>query len=73
VPAGTIAARYLVSAADGVYVVEADADGVAVQREGTTSGVAEAMVTFNGAAGTSSPISMACPGCSTSPRRPSAC
>jgi len=52
VPAGTIAARYVVSATDGVYVVEAGADGVTVQREGTTSGVAEALVTFAAAAAT---------------------
>lgn len=46
VPHGLLATRFVVSAADGVYVVEADAPGVTVERQDTTSGVPDAMVTF---------------------------
>lgn len=46
VPHGLLADRFVVSADDGVYVVEADAPGVAVERQDTTSGVPDAMVTF---------------------------
>ncbi len=49
VPAGTLAARFVVTAADGLYAVEADAPGVAVTRQETTSGVPDAMVEFAGA------------------------
>ena len=52
VPAGTIAAAFVVSAADGVYAVASGAEGVAVQHQGTTSGIAEALVTFTGAPAT---------------------
>ncbi|MCU1396848.1 MAG: acd [Ilumatobacteraceae bacterium] len=52
VPAGTVAAYFVVSAADGLYVVAADAHGVTVQHQGTTSGITEAMVTFAGAPAT---------------------
>ncbi|MCU1390284.1 MAG: acd [Ilumatobacteraceae bacterium] len=52
VPAGTAASFFVVSASDGLYVVAADAEGVTIQKEGTTSGVPEAMVTFAGATGT---------------------
>lgn len=50
VPHGLLATRFVVSAADGVYVVAADAPGVTVGRQDTTSGVPDAMVTFDGAA-----------------------
>ncbi|HEY1281385.1 MAG TPA: acyl-CoA dehydrogenase [Acidimicrobiales bacterium] len=50
VPAGPLASTFVVSAADGLYVVAADAPGVAVERQDTTSGVPEARVTFDGAA-----------------------
>ena len=50
VAAGPLASRFVVSAADGLYVVAADAAGVAVERQDTTSGVPEARVTFAGAA-----------------------
>ena len=46
VPAGSIAAAFVVSATDGLYVVDAAADGVTVERQETTSGVAEARVTL---------------------------
>ncbi len=46
VPAGTAAAAFVVSAADGVYVVDADSPGVTVKRQDTTSGIPDAMVTF---------------------------
>ena len=46
VPAGLLAAAFVVSAADGLYLVAADAPGVTVERQDTTSGIPEAMVTF---------------------------
>lgn len=46
VPAGTAAAAFVVSTADGVYVVAADAPGVTVERQNTTSGIPHARVTF---------------------------
>lgn len=46
VPAGTIAATFVVSATDGLYVVDASADGVTIEKEDTTSGISEARVTF---------------------------
>jgi len=46
VPAGTAASAFVVTAADGVYLVDRDAVGVEVEREDTTSGIPEAMVTF---------------------------
>jgi len=49
VPAGTAAAAFVVAAADGLYVVDAAANGVTVQRENTTTGIPEAMVTFTNA------------------------
>lgn len=52
VPAGAIAATFVVSAADGLYAVDASAAGVSVERQQTTSGVAEAMVTFSDAPAT---------------------
>ena len=50
VPAGTLAARFVVSARDGLYAVEAADDGVTVEQQDTTSGVPEARVTLDGAA-----------------------
>ena len=49
VPHGLLATRFVVTAADGVYAVEADAAGVSVERQNTTSGVPDALVTFDGA------------------------
>lgn len=46
VPAGTAAALFVVSAADGVYAVDAAAVGVTVERQNTTSGIPDARVTF---------------------------
>jgi len=46
VAAGTIASVFVVSATDGVYVVDAGADGVTVEAQDTTSGIREARVTF---------------------------
>ena len=49
VPAGLLAARFVVSAADGLHVVEADAAGVGIERQDTTSGVPEARLTLDDA------------------------
>ncbi len=49
VPAGLLAARFVVSAADGLYVVEAGAVGVGIERQDTTSGVPEARITLDDA------------------------
>ncbi|MGD9704691.1 MAG: acyl-CoA dehydrogenase family protein [Acidimicrobiia bacterium] len=49
VPAGLLAKRFVVSAADGIHVVEADAAGVAIERQDTTTGVPEARLTLDGA------------------------
>lgn len=49
VPAGAHAARFVVSAADGLYVVERDADGVLVEAAVSTAGHLEARITFDGA------------------------
>lgn len=46
---GLSAGRFVVSAADGLYLVDADAPGVAVVRQETTSGVPDALVEFDGA------------------------
>ena len=46
VPAGTAASTFVVSARDGLYVVAADAAGVVVERQNTTSGIPDARVTF---------------------------
>jgi alkylation response protein AidB-like acyl-CoA dehydrogenase len=50
VPAGLLASAFVVSTADGFHLVAADAEGVTVERQDTTSGVPEALVTFEGAA-----------------------
>ncbi len=52
VPFGTVAHAFLVSATDGVYLVEADAAGVTVERQDTVDDIPDALVTFDGAAGT---------------------
>lgn len=52
VPAGMIATRIVVSATDGLYAVEADADGVHRQRQDTTTGVPEGLIRFTGAPAT---------------------
>ena len=52
VPFGTVAQAFLVSAADGVYLVEADAAGVTVERQDAVDDIPDALVTFDGAAGT---------------------
>lgn len=46
---GLLAARFVVTASDGLYAVEADASGVTVVRQDTTSGVPDALVTFDDA------------------------
>jgi alkylation response protein AidB-like acyl-CoA dehydrogenase len=51
VPFGTVADAFLVSAADGVYLVEAAADGVTVERQDAVDDIPDALVTFDGAAG----------------------
>ncbi|CAB4863214.1 unannotated protein [freshwater metagenome] len=47
VPAGTAASAFVVSATDGLYVVAADAVGVTIERQNTTSGIPDARVTFS--------------------------
>jgi acyl-CoA dehydrogenase len=49
VPHGTLATRFVVTAADGLFSVEAGAPGVTVERQDTTTGVPDAMVTFDAA------------------------
>jgi acyl-CoA dehydrogenase len=49
VPAGLLADRVVVTAADGVFVVDPSSSGVTVEREDTTSGVPEARMVFDGA------------------------
>lgn len=49
VPHGLLAKRFVVTAADGLYCVEADDPKVTITRQDTTSGVPDAMVEFNGA------------------------
>lgn len=49
VPHGLLATRFVVSAADGLYVVEADAPGVSIERQDTTSGVPDAYIVFENA------------------------
>ena len=49
VPHGLVADRFVVTAAHGLYVVEARAVGVTIERQDTTSGVPDALVTFDGA------------------------
>lgn len=49
VPAGLVACRFVVSAADGLYLVDAAAEGVSIERQDTTTGIPEARVVFEGA------------------------
>lgn len=49
VPHGLLATRFVVTAADGVYAVEANDPGVTVTRQDTTTGVPDALVEFTGA------------------------
>jgi 3-oxocholest-4-en-26-oyl-CoA dehydrogenase beta subunit len=52
VPYGLMAARFVVTTTDGLYVVEADAPGVTIERQNTTTGVPDARVTFEAAPAT---------------------
>jgi alkylation response protein AidB-like acyl-CoA dehydrogenase len=49
VPHGLLATRFVVTTDDGLHVVEASARGVTVERQDTTTGVPDAMVTFDAA------------------------
>lgn len=49
VPHGLLATRFVVTASDGVYSVEANDPKVRVTRQDTTSGVPDALVEFDGA------------------------
>ena len=51
VPFGTVADAFIVSAVDGLYLVEAGADGVTVEAQPATDGIPDARVTFSGATG----------------------
>ncbi len=46
---GLLASRFVVTATDGMYVVESAAAGVGIERQDTTSGVPDAMITFENA------------------------
>lgn len=49
VPHGLLAKRFVVTATDGLYCVEASDPNVTITRQDTTSGVPDALVQFNGA------------------------
>ncbi len=49
VPAGAIATQFVVTAADGLYLVAASAPGVTIERQDTTTGMPDARITFEGA------------------------
>lgn len=49
VPHGLLAARFVVTTTDGLYAVEANAPGVKVSRQDTTTGVPDALVEFSDA------------------------
>jgi len=49
VPFGTVADGFIVSAADGLYYVDAKASGVTVERQDATDGIPDGKVTFNNA------------------------
>jgi 3-oxocholest-4-en-26-oyl-CoA dehydrogenase beta subunit len=51
VPFGTVADAFLVSAVDGIYLVEANASGVTVERQDAVDDIPDALVTFAGASG----------------------
>jgi 3-oxocholest-4-en-26-oyl-CoA dehydrogenase beta subunit len=46
VPHGLLATRFVVNGVDGLFVVEANAPGVTIERQDTTSGVPDALVVF---------------------------
>lgn len=46
VPSGLLADRFVVTTSDGLYVVEPGASGLVVERQDTTSGIPDAMLTF---------------------------
>jgi len=50
VPFGTVADGFIVSAADGIYYVDAKASGVTVERQNATDRIPDAKVTFSGVA-----------------------
>ena len=50
VPFGTVADGFIVTAADGIYYVDAKAKGVTVERQAATDGIPDAKVTFSSAA-----------------------
>jgi 3-oxocholest-4-en-26-oyl-CoA dehydrogenase beta subunit len=52
VPFGMVADAFLVSAVDGIYLVEKDAPGVTIVREDAVDDIPDAIVTFDGAPGT---------------------
>jgi len=49
VPFGTVADAFLVTTTDGVYLVDAKASGVTVERQDATDGIPDGKVTFNNA------------------------
>lgn len=51
VPTGTTAAAFVVTTSDGLYLVDASAPGVTIEREDNSAGPPYARVTFAGAAG----------------------
>jgi alkylation response protein AidB-like acyl-CoA dehydrogenase len=51
VPAGTVAKAFVVSTAEGLYLVDATASGVTVERQDSNNGIPLARVTFAGAPG----------------------
>lgn len=51
VPFGTIADAFLVSAVDGIHLVEAEAEGVTVERQDAADDIPDALVTFADARG----------------------
>lgn len=52
VPFGTVADAFLVSAVDGIYLVEANAAGVTIERQDAADDIPDALVVLEGAAGT---------------------
>ena len=51
VPFGTVAHAFLTSTTDGIYLVEADAPGVFIERQDAVDDIPDALVTFDGAPG----------------------
>jgi 3-oxocholest-4-en-26-oyl-CoA dehydrogenase beta subunit len=52
VPFGTVADAFLVSAVDGIYLVEKDAAGLTVERQDACDDIPDALLTFAGTPGT---------------------